>query len=119
MNITGREIAVFGLVVLAVLFGGLLLLAVFWGFGGMGFGMMGPGMMGGFGAFWWLLACLFPLGLIALLILGAVWLLGTARGTSGPYATSEDTCPSCGRPVQSDWQVCPHCGTPLQEGDAV
>ncbi|MFQ5596268.1 MAG: zinc ribbon domain-containing protein [Anaerolineae bacterium] len=124
MNITGRELAVFGVVVVAVLLGGLLLLGLFWGLGGMGFGMMGPGMMGpgmmgGFGAFWWLLACLFPLGLIALLVLGAVWLLGTARGGQGPHSTSEDTCPSCGRPVQTDWQVCPHCGTPLQEGDAV
>jgi mono/diheme cytochrome c family protein len=80
MNVTGREIVVFGLVVLAVLLGGLLLLSLFWGLGGMGFGMMrpgmmGPGMMGGFGIFWGLLACLMPLGLIALLVLGAIWLL--------------------------------------------
>ncbi|MFQ5855044.1 MAG: zinc-ribbon domain-containing protein [Anaerolineae bacterium] len=124
MDITAREVVVFGLVVLAVLLGGLLLLGLFWGLGGMGFGMMGPGMMGpgmmgGFGAFWWLLACLIPLGLIALLVLGAVWLLSTARGIQGPDMTSQGTCPNCGRPGQADWQVCPHCGTPLGEDDAV
>ncbi|HIC89489.1 MAG TPA: zinc ribbon domain-containing protein [Anaerolineae bacterium] len=26
---------------------------------------------------------------------------------------SSETCPSCGRPVQADWQVCPYCGQGL------
>lgn len=123
MNITGREIVVFGLVVLGVLLGGLLLLGLFWGLGGMGLGMMGPGMMGpgamgGFGVLWWLLICLVPLGLLALLVLGIVWLLSASRGTQAPFTPSQTTCPECGQPVQPDWRVCPHCGTALQE-DAV
>ena len=28
-------------------------------------------------------------------------------------ATSQETCPSCASPIQSDWQVCPHCGQEL------
>lgn len=119
MNITGREILVFALVVLAVLVGGLLLLGLFWGLGGMGLGMMGPmmgaGMMGGFGIFWWLLACLIPLGLIALLVGGIIWLLVSASGAQRTGQPPEQRCPNCGQPIQPDWQACPYCGTPLRE----
>lgn len=123
MNFTGREIVLFVLVVLGVLLGGLLLLGVFWGLGGMGFGMMGPGTMGpgamgGFGILSWLLICLVPLGLLALLVVGVVWLLGTSRGTQASSTPARETCPSCGQPIQSNWRVCPHCGTSLQEDDA-
>jgi len=118
MNLTGREILVFVLVVFAVLVGGLLLLGLFWGFSGMGLGMMGPmmgsGMMGGFGIFWWLLACLIPLGLIALLAGGAIWLLVSASGSQRDIQPLEQHCPNCNRSVQSDWQICPYCGTPLR-----
>lgn len=116
MNVTGRELLVFGLVVLIVLLGGLWFLGWFGGFGSMGPGMMGPGMMGGFGWFSWLLACLIPLGLITLLVVGAIWLVMTfsrrPRGTSPP---PDQYCPNCNRPVQADWQVCPYCGTSLRQ----
>lgn len=121
MKLTNREILVFGLVVLVVLFGGLILFAWFGslqgiGYGGLGPGMMGPRMMGGFNTFGWLLPCLIPLGLLALLLGGLVWLVATVRGSaqsSGPVA--EANCPNCHRPVQTDWQVCPYCGTSLRE----
>lgn len=125
MNITGREIVIFGLVVLGVLLGGLLLLGVFWGLGGMGFGgmmghgMMGPGTMGGWGILWWLLICLVPLGLLALLAAGVVWLLSTSRGTQAPLTPAQETCPSCSQPVEAEWRVCPHCGTSLHDEGAV
>lgn len=118
MNITGREVVVFGLVVLVVLAGGLVLLSLFWGLNGMGFGMMGPGMMGGFGLLWWLLGCLAPLGLLVLLVAGAVWLLAATRAASGGAQPPAERCPNCGQPVQANWRVCPNCGTPLREEDA-
>ncbi|HBY93189.1 MAG: hypothetical protein M5U01_38170 [Ardenticatenaceae bacterium] len=84
MNITGREVVVFVLIVLAVLVGGLFLLGLIWGLSGMGFGMMGPammgpGVMGGFAIFWWLMACFVPVGLIVLLIAGVLLLLTATR----------------------------------------
>jgi hypothetical protein len=122
MNLTNREILVFGLVVLMVLFGGLLLFVWYGslqgiGFGGMGPGMMGPGMMGGLNTFGWLLPCLIPFGLLVLLGGGLAWLLATtfrpSPGSSG--VSAEATCPNCNRPVQADWQICPYCGTSLRE----
>jgi hypothetical protein len=123
-----REVVVLGAVVLIVLMGGFLFVTLAWGVGGMGFGMMGPNMMGprttGSIGVLELLICLVPVGLIALLVLGAgvVWLIrqndsGSTQAWSSLPAqdTGVDTCPSCGRSVESDWQVCPYCGTPLQE----
>jgi DNA-binding response OmpR family regulator len=87
-----------------------------WSGTGNNWGMMGgryhPGMMGGWGfsPFGWLfgLAGMFlPLGLLALLIMGVVWLVQQvtqARPSAG------QNCANCGRAVQSDWQLCPHCG---------
>lgn len=121
MNLTTREALVFGLVVVIVLFGGLLLFGLYGslqgiGLGGMGPGMMGPGMMGGFNLFGWLLPCLIPVGLLALLVVGLAWLLAALRDSgqrSGP--SPEVRCPNCNRSVQNDWQVCPYCGAPLGE----
>jgi len=126
------QAAVFGGVALLVLLIGLSFLSFSWIGGGMmgGWGgMMGPGMMGGWGGnvggswgllgwFFSLIALLIPVGFLALLILGGVWLFrqaGGAKGVSfGPgQAGPGKTCPSCGRPVQADWQTCPYCGQGL------
>lgn len=125
MNMTGRELLVFVLVVLVVLLGGLLFLGFLGSFGGMrGYGMMGPGMMGpgrlgGFGGFGWLLNCLVPAGLLALVIGGIVWLVTAINKTQGgSRQPHQGRCPNCNRPVQADWQVCPYCSTPLREEEA-
>ena len=95
-----------------------------WSGTGNNWGMMGgryhPGMMGGWGfsPFVWLfgLAGMFlSLGLLALLIMGVVWLVQQvtqARPSAG------QNCANCGRAVQSDWQLCPHCGHALTQSTA-
>jgi len=140
-KVNWAQVAVFGVVALLVLLLGLSFLSFGWGGGGM----MGPGMMGGWGGmpglspvegmggwpgsvggswggalgwFFALIGLLIPLGLLALLILGGVWLFRQVGGTQGPAGqllrpTSDKTCPSCGRTVQTDWQVCPYCGQGL------
>jgi uncharacterized membrane protein len=88
--------------------------------GGYG-GMMGPGMMGGFG-YWnplgfigMALMWLIPIGLLVLLVLGAVALINglTRSGNSAP-AVPNRTCSNCGKQAQSDWTTCPYCGKALQ-----
>ncbi|HEC21975.1 MAG TPA: zinc ribbon domain-containing protein [Chloroflexi bacterium] len=99
----------------------------------MGGGMMWPGtwgrgmMGGGFGLLGWLgviIAWLTRLGILALLVVGVLWLI-RAVGQSGgatvattpaaaPKAETGKTCPACGKPVQDDWQVCPYCGGALK-----
>jgi hypothetical protein len=83
-------------------------------------GGWGPGGMTGgwnFSPFTWLfmlLSLVFPLGLLALLALGVVWLFRQVSGPAGP-ATGQpqtpagQTRPNYGRPVQADWQLCPYC----------
>lgn len=120
MNITGRELFVFVLVVLVVLLSGLLFLGFGGSFGGrLGYGMMGPGRLGSFGGLGWLGSCLVLLGLLALVIGGYVWLVTTIsktqRGSRPPHPVP---CPTCNRPVQADWQVCPYCSTPLRKEEA-
>ncbi|MBM3179593.1 MAG: zinc ribbon domain-containing protein [Chloroflexi bacterium] len=80
-----------------------------------GYGMMNGGMMGGFspfGGLWMglgmLLIWIVPLGLLFLVIWGAVSL---AIKPNLPAPTR--SCPNCGKPVQNDWKNCPHCGTAL------
>jgi hypothetical protein len=113
-----------GLGLILVLCIGLALGAGVLGYGFPG-GMMGRwgsygypgGMMGGWG--WGVgallgmgLMWLVPLGFLAALVLGIVWLV---RSTSAPAVLSApvDTCPACHRDVQTDWQNCPYCGKPL------
>jgi hypothetical protein len=96
-NINWTQVLVFGLVVLVVFALGIA--ALFLVFGG-GRGMMGPGGMRGGWCPWcgttgpvgigWLviilgltLACLLPLGLLALLVVGAIW-LSRNRGEGSP-----------------------------------
>jgi hypothetical protein len=87
-----------------------------------GFGMMGFGGMGLFGG---LIGGLFSLGILALVVLGVIWLVGRLRKPKVVAATVEpvasaapvaavmaDThpCPRCGEPVHEDWKHCPNCG---------
>lgn len=112
------QASVLAVVVLLVFLIGASLLS---GFGANGYGMMGPGMMGGWGfaPFGWLgviFMWLVPLSFVALLMIGIVWLVRLASGSphtgrQAPPAT--DTCPSCSRPTQADWQHCPYCGQKL------
>lgn len=129
-RVSWTQVLVFGLVALLVfvLGIGVLFLA-----GGRGMGAMGPGMMGpwggrggwcpwcgGMGRFGGGLlgpivgltfACLLPLGLLALLVVGGIWLARNVDG--GTSQPSNAACPSCGRAVEPDWQVCPTCGEDL------
>jgi hypothetical protein len=118
------QVAVFGIVALLVLLIGISFLPFGWR-GGWGLGgMMGPGMMGGWGGwgfspFGWIgmiFMWLFPLGFLVLLALGGVWLFrqvtqGPAAGS--PPAVLGKACPSCSKPVQTDWHLCPYCGQEL------
>lgn len=55
-----------------------------------------------------------PLGLIALLIVGGVWLARSAKSTPSPRDQSL-VCPHCGEEVELGWKACPHCGERLAE----
>ncbi len=118
-KINWTTVAIFGIVVFLVFLVGVSLLGG-WGYGGWGYGgwrMMGPGMMGGWGfsPFGWIgmiFMWLIPIGFIVLTVLGVVWLVRAVGGGSNPAATG-NTCPSCGRGIQTDWRNCPYCGTPL------
>jgi len=132
-KINWTQVAVLGVAALLVVLIGASLLGGYGGWG-PGWGMMGPGMpalspvegMGGWGRGWggwglgpfgWLgmiFMWLFPLGLLALLILGVVWLIkAVAQPGSQTPAAPGRTCPNCGRPAQADWKNCPYCGTTL------
>jgi hypothetical protein len=119
-KVNWTAVAVFGGVALLVVLIGVSLLGSYGGYSGWGAGgrMMGPGMMGGwgFGPFGWLgmiFMWLLPLGFLALLVLGIIWLVKTVTQPGGRLAASSRTCSNCGRPVQADWRVCPHCGQEL------
>lgn len=136
-KINWTQVAVFGTVVFLVLLLGLSFLPSGWGGGWGPWGMMGPGMMGGWGGMmggwpgsvgggsWgvlgWLLpliGLLIPLGFLALLVLGGVWLFRQVNAPQGPatgrtQTATGETCSSCGRAVQVNWQVCPYCGQGL------
>jgi len=130
-KINWTQVAVFGGVVLLAFLIGISLLSFFgqgYGYGGWGPGwMMGPGMMSGWRPGWmmgyggWLfslLSLIFPLGFLALLILGGVWLVRQisqpqAPSAGRPEAQPGQTCPNCHRTVQTDWRLCPYCGQEL------
>jgi predicted lipid-binding transport protein (Tim44 family) len=119
-----------GSAVIVVLFIGLALGTGLTGYGYPG-GMLGSwggysgpgGMMGGWG--WGLgaflmmgLMSLVPLGFLALMALGIVWLVRqasppAAQPPATPPPAIDSVCPSCHKGVQGDWQNCPHCGQTL------
>jgi hypothetical protein len=92
-------------------------------FGRGGWGMRGPGMMG----FGWrfplagLIGCLLGLGILALVVLGIIWLVRRQRKSAMAAAPIEPVvesapvpathpCSRCGEPVQEGWKHCPNCG---------
>ncbi|MFB0535001.1 MAG: hypothetical protein ACETWR_08470 [Anaerolineae bacterium] len=92
-RINWTQVGVFAVVVVLVFAVGMGVLRSLWG---GGYGMMGPDMMGGSrgydpggmmgsyggGLFGWLFMlpmCLFPLGFLALLVVGIVWLVRTVK----------------------------------------
>ena len=82
-----------------------------------GWGMMGgPGMMGwGYSPFGWIgmfFMWLIPVGFIALIVLGIVWLARNLRATTTP--SSQSPCANCGKGTQADWKNCPYCGAALK-----
>ena len=131
------QIGVFVAIMAAVVLVGISLLPWILGWPG-GWGM-GPGMMGGQtqggwcpfcggrGAFpgwglggllgwFFLLGMIFvPLAVLALLILGVVWLVRTTSGSPRQTDSSAASCPHCGRAVEVDWRACPFCKEDLQK----
>lgn len=81
------------------------------GYGSWGHPMMGYGFSsfgGVFMGFGMLLMWAIPLGLLFLVIYGAVKL---ANKPNVPVASQ--ACSNCGKAVQTDWNTCPYCGTAL------
>lgn len=106
-----------------------VLVTLFFFGGGMMWGNRGYGMMGGHGGpgmmnwtyspFGWfgmglgmIFMWLIPIGILALLVFGAVSLVRNTRNP--PQATSLTPCTNCGKGKQADWQNCPYCGTALK-----
>ena len=131
-NVNWSQTLVFALVVLVVfaLGAGVLLLLFGGGLGMAGPGWMGPGRMRGGWCPWCggtgrvgggllgpilglSLTCLLPLALLAVLVVGGVWLVRNAG--SGTSRSSGPECPTCGRLVEPGWQACPCCGEDLSD----
>ncbi len=74
--------------------------------GGWGWGMGGLLMMG--------LMFLVPLGFLALLVLGTVWLVRQATPPSAQPPVIGAVCPSCHKGLQADWKTCPYCEQKLK-----
>lgn len=85
----------------------------FWHHPGMGMhsGYWRFSVMGLFGG---LLMLVFPLALLALIVLGIVLLVRSSglpgQGSSRPVTAH---CHKCGKQIESDWQICPYCGEHL------
>jgi hypothetical protein len=110
-------VAAVGLLAILILFGA----GIFGGWGYRGWSMMGPGMMGNWGyspiglfgmGFGMLFMWLIPVGFIALVVLGVIWLVRNVGNS--PLSSSQSPCPNCGKGVQTDWQNCPYCGKVLK-----
>jgi uncharacterized membrane protein len=101
-------LVVFGLVFFTVL--SLIFVGDGWN------GMMGNWgrlpMMGGYGImgiFMILFMVLLPLAAIALIVGGVAAFMRRPTQIMPPPQNTVKTCPSCGKPVQADWQNCPYC----------
>ena len=87
------------------------------GAGWTGTGMMGPGhmmdgggMMGGWGMpFFGMGMMLWPLLIVGLAVLGAVWLVQNLKSPVAPPGVGQ-ACAHCGKPLQPGWKACPACG---------
>jgi RNA polymerase subunit RPABC4/transcription elongation factor Spt4 len=124
-------LVVASVVVIGCLLLALLLPALGWGAWGSNAPQMRGGRMGGMcpwcggtgyqtpwgsvaGVVMMLFVVALPLALIALLIVGGVWLARSAKST--PARRDESlACPSCGREVEPGWKACPYCGERLAE----
>jgi hypothetical protein len=86
-------VGIIGIIALLFLFGGGMMSA--WGYRGM---MGGPGMMGwGYSPFGWIgmiFMWLIPVGFIALVVLGIIWLVRNVGNSTLPSSIS---CPNCGK----------------------
>ena len=110
--------------VLVLFFGPYLFRLLFPTLGyGFGYGMMGnygmtlaPGASAGvgghgffpFGGLMWFV----PLGTLALVVLGIVWLVNNLNGSKNVQVPPR-VCASCGKAAQADWKTCPYCGNNL------
>jgi len=85
------------------------------GFGMRGYGMHGFGMMGMM-PFGGIFSALFFLAIVALVVLGIIWLVRRLRTPApAPQAAAVmHSCQNCGKPVQDDWKNCPYCGKKLK-----
>ena len=102
---------------LAAIVGGIVLLLLF--IAGMfsGWSMMRSEMVGrwGYSPFGWIVMIfmwLIPISLIALAVLGIVWLIWSAGGFNS--SVTDHVCPNCRKRVQTDFQNCPYCETSLK-----
>lgn len=119
-KVNWKAITVFGVIVVIVFLVGLSLFGRwgYWNGGMMGPGMMGPGMMGGwgYGTFGWIgmiFMWLIPISFLLLTVLEIGWLVNAVTGGGNRTLLQTQSCPSCGKSVQTDWHNCPYCGTAL------
>jgi ribosomal protein L32 len=84
----------------------------YWGYHGMGMhSTWGLPVMGLFGG---LLMLIFPLGILALIVLGVILLVRALRQPEYHQTPPVvEHCENCGKKVAPDWTVCPYCGEPL------
>jgi len=57
------------------------------------------------------------LGVLALVVLGIVWLVNNLSGSKSVQAQRQPqprVCASCGTAAQADWKTCPYCGSSLE-----
>jgi hypothetical protein len=136
-RINWTQVGVFASVVLVTFVVGILLLPFVFGWFG-GSWAMGPGMMGGQtqegwcpfcggtgrfsggffgGASTWVfmvMTFLFPVGLLALVIVGVVWVARAVVRSPDQTPSSGQTCPKCGAGIEVDWRACPFCREDLE-----